>query len=65
MSKKILFSEAKLFTNWYTKKFISKKKLTKLNFLINKQIKFLLSNIKLRNKVFVHRDFHVSNINEL
>ena len=61
-SKKILFSEAKLFTNWYTKKFISKKKLTKLNFLINKQIKFLLSNIKLRNKVFVHRDYHVSNI---
>ena len=61
-SKKILFSEAKLFTNWYTKKFISKKKLTKLNFLINKQIKFLLSNIKLKDNVFVHRDFHVLNL---
>ena len=57
-----LFSEAKLFTDWYTKKFISKKKIKKVNYSIHKQIKFLLSNIKLKNKVFVHRDFHVSNL---
>ena len=60
-SKK-LSSEARLFLNWYAKKFISKNKFSKLNIKINKQIKFLLSNIKLRDKIFVHRDFHVSNL---
>ena len=29
---------------------------------INRQIKFLLSNLKLKNDTFVHRDFHVSNL---
>ena len=57
-----LYSEAKLFTDWYTKKFVSKKVLKKLNLSIHQQIKFLLSNLKLKNKVFVHRDFHVSNL---
>jgi aminoglycoside/choline kinase family phosphotransferase len=57
-----LFKEAKLFSDWYTKKYISKKKLPTLNIEINKQIKFLLSNLKLKNDIFVHRDFHVSNL---
>jgi len=57
-----LFKEAKLFTDWYTKKYISKKKLPKFNIAINKQIKFLLKNLKLQNEVLVHRDFHVSNL---
>jgi len=57
-----LFTEAKLFTDWYAKKNISGKKLSKFNFQINKQIKFLLSKLKLKNDVFVHRDFHVSNL---
>jgi len=30
--------------------------------LIDKEIKFLLSKIKLKNNNFVHRDFHVSNL---
>ena len=35
----------------------------KLNLIeINKQIKFLLSKLKLKNNTFVHRDFHVSNL---
>jgi aminoglycoside/choline kinase family phosphotransferase len=58
----ILFKEAKLFTDWYAKKYISKKKLLSFNIEINKQIKFLLSNLKLKNNTFVHRDFHVSNL---
>ena len=33
-----------------------------LNIEINKQIKFLLSNLKLKNDTLVHRDFHVSNL---
>ena len=57
-----LFKEAKLFSEWYAKKYISKKKLPKFNIEINKQIKFLLSNLKLKNETLVHRDFHVSNL---
>ncbi|MDC0436354.1 phosphotransferase [Candidatus Pelagibacter sp.] len=57
-----LFKEARLFSDWYAKKYISKKKFLTLNIEINKQIKFLLSNLRLKNDTFVHRDFHVSNL---
>jgi N-acetylmuramate 1-kinase len=57
-----LFREAKLFSDWYAKKYVPKKKLTQFNSKINKQIKFLISNLKLKNNTFVHRDFHVSNL---
>ena len=57
-----LLSEAKLFEDWYAKKYISKKKILKFHLQINKQIKFLLSSLKLKNNIFVHRDFHVSNL---
>ncbi|MDA9084840.1 phosphotransferase [Candidatus Pelagibacter sp.] len=57
-----LFKEAKLFSDWYSKKYISKKKLPVVNTEINKQIKFLLSNLKIKNETLVHRDFHVSNL---
>jgi aminoglycoside/choline kinase family phosphotransferase len=57
-----LSTEAKLFSTWYAKKYISKDKLSKFNIDINKQIKFLLSNLKLKNDTLVHRDFHVSNL---
>ena len=57
-----LFIEAKLFSDWYVKKYIPKKKLPSLNIEIYKQIKFLLSNLRLKNDTLVHRDFHVSNL---
>ena len=57
-----LFKEAKLFSDWYAKKYISKKELPIFNIELNKQIKFLLSNLKLKNDTLVHRDFHVSNL---
>ena len=57
-----LFKEAKLFTDWYAKKYISKKKIPTVNIEINKQIKFLLSNLRIKNETLVHRDFHVSNL---
>jgi len=57
-----LFKEAKLFSDWYAKKYIPKKKLSNVNIEINKWVKFLLSNLKLKNDTFVHRDFHVSNL---
>ena len=57
-----LFKEAKLFSDWYAKKYIPKKKLRSFKIKINEQIKFLLSNLKLKNDTLVHRDFHVSNL---
>ena len=57
-----LFKETKLFSEWYAKKYISKKKLLTLDIKINKQINFLLSHLKLKNDTLVHRDFHVSNL---
>ena len=60
--KKILMKEANLFCDWYVKKSylnISKEKFSKD---FKKIIKKLLSNLTLKNNVFVHRDFHVSNL---
>ena len=57
-----LFKEAKLFSDWYAKKLISKKKLPSLNIELNKQIKYLILNLKLKNDTLVHRDFHASNL---
>jgi len=57
-----LFKEATLFSDWYAKRYIPKKKLPNFIIEISKQIKFLLSNLKLKNDVLVHRDFHVSNL---
>jgi aminoglycoside/choline kinase family phosphotransferase len=57
-----LFNEAKLFSDWYAKKYVPKKKILNFNIEINKQIKLLLSKLKSKNDIFVHRDFHVSNL---
>jgi aminoglycoside/choline kinase family phosphotransferase len=57
-----LIDEARLFSNWYAKKHLSKKKISKIKTQINQQIKFLLSCLKYKNDTFVHRDFHVSNL---
>jgi len=57
-----LFDEANLFTEWYAKKFIKKNRLIKFKVEIKKQIKFLLIQLNSKEKIFVHRDFHVSNL---
>jgi len=61
-NEKILFNEARLFCEWYVPKVVSKKKVIFLNKKLKVKIKFLLSKIKLKNNIFVHRDFHVSNL---
>ena len=61
-NNKKLFDEVKLFNTWYVPKFISKNKRLKINKLIKEQVEFLLSKIKLKSDIFVHRDFHVSNL---
>ena len=59
---KDLYEEADLFNTWYAPYY--NKKLTKTNKrkMIRKIIKNLISKIKLSNNIFVHRDFHVSNM---
>jgi aminoglycoside/choline kinase family phosphotransferase len=57
-----LFAETKLFLDWYSKKYASKNKKLNFNIEIKKQIKFLLTKLKLKNNIFVHRDFHVLNL---
>jgi aminoglycoside/choline kinase family phosphotransferase len=57
-----LFDEANLFCKWYAKKFVKKNKLVKFKIDIIKQIKFLLTHLNSKEKIFVHRDFHVSNL---
>ncbi len=57
-SKKILFNEADLFCKWYVPKFTNKDLKKKIRI----EVRFLLTKIKMKNKFFVHRDFHVSNL---
>ena len=58
---KILYSEAKLFSDWYIeKKFNKNKSLFKKKF--QNEINKLLSQLNNKNVTFVHRDFHVSNL---
>ena len=61
-SKKILLDEAKLFLEWYIPKKIKKKNQNLLKKKLLLILKNLINKIKFSNKIFVHRDFHVSNL---
>ena len=60
--KKILINEANLFCDWYIKKNLPRKNHSKFSKRFKKIVRKLTSNLKLKNNVFVHRDFHVSNL---
>ena len=60
--RKILIQEANLFCDWYVKKNLPKNKSRKFAKDFRKIITRLSSKLQLRNNVFVHRDFHVSNL---
>ena len=60
--EKILIQEANLFCDWYAKMNLSKSKKVKFIKDYKKIIKKLAFSLKLKNNVFVHRDFHVSNL---
>ena len=60
--RKILIQEAYLFYDWYVKKNLPKNKSRKFAKDFKKIITRLSSKLQLRNNVFVHRDFHVSNL---
>ena len=61
-SKDKLLKEANLFIEWYLPKKVSNKMLNKYKKKFKNIFLRLLKAIKLPNCVFVHRDFHVSNI---
>tara|TARA_Y100000590_G_C15706771_1_gene1008899 strand:+ start:640 stop:1584 length:945 start_codon:yes stop_codon:yes gene_type:complete len=60
--KKILYNEAKLFSDWYVAKKLPKSKIINFNKKFKKEVKSLLSKLSFKNDTFVHRDFHVSNL---
>ncbi len=60
--KRILIKEANLFCDWYIRKKFSKSYVDQFSKEFRKIIKKLTFNLKLKNNIFVHRDFHVSNL---
>ena len=61
-NNQILIKEANLFCDWYIKKKLSKTKRKKFSKEFKKIIKTLTHKLELKNDIFVHRDFHVSNL---
>ena len=59
-----LFKESKLFLDWYIGKVIKKENQKIIKNKLENIIKILLKKIKNKNNIFVHRDFHVSNLME-
>tara|TARA_A100001234_G_scaffold23122_1_gene18161 strand:+ start:683 stop:1621 length:939 start_codon:yes stop_codon:yes gene_type:complete len=57
-----LIQEANLFCEWYVKKNLPKNKRSKFNKKFKKIMKILSSSLELKNNIFVHRDFHISNL---
>jgi len=60
--KEVLVKEANLFCEWYLKKKLLKNDRNKFTKRFKKITKSLSENLKLKNNVFVHRDFHISNL---
>ena len=61
-TSKMLFDEANLFIDWYLSKYYKGKNIKTINKKFKLIFKNLLKNISYKEKVFVHRDFHISNI---
>ena len=61
-SAKVLLREAKLFSAWYGPQKLSNLNLSKFSKQYEKILRVLIKKISLKNDVFVHRDFHVSNL---
>ena len=57
-----ILNEANLFLEWYLPKVIKKTRVNKIKKEIKNSFVNLFKKLKLKKKVFVHRDFHVSNM---
>ncbi len=60
--RKIIVKESYLFCDWYTQKILKKNDKIFFDKQFKKIIKKLSLHLQLKNDVFVHRDFHVSNL---
>ena len=61
-TKNKLLNESKLFLEWYLPRVLKKTKMRKVKNQINNIFDNLYKQLKLNKQVFVHRDFHVSNM---
>ena len=59
---KNLHKESDLFFDWYLKYFLKKTKIKKIKNILKKELNDIYKKIYFKNNVFVHRDFHASNI---
>ena len=61
-SVKNLHKESDLFFYWYLPLIMKKNKALKIKKVLKKKLQILYKKLKFKDKVFVHRDFHVSNL---
>ena len=61
-SKNKLLKESSLFLKWYLPKVIKKKIQKKIEYKLKSNFLKILEKLKYKNDIFVHRDFHVSNL---
>ena len=61
-TKKKMLDETNLFLEWYLPKVYKKKNIIKAKKEIKNNFNNLYKKLKIKKKVFVHRDFHVSNM---
>tara|TARA_B100001121_G_scaffold78148_1_gene69260 strand:- start:1275 stop:2237 length:963 start_codon:yes stop_codon:yes gene_type:complete len=59
---KNLHKESDLFFDWYLKYSSKKTKIKKIKSILKKELNYIYKKIYFTNNVFVHRDFHASNI---
>ncbi len=57
-----LTKESNLFFDWYLPLIMNKKKTLEIKKDLKKNLQNLYKKLKFKNKIFVHRDFHVSNL---
>jgi len=61
-SVKNLHKESDLFFDWYLPLIMKKNKILKIKKVLKKELQILYKKLKFKDKIFVHRDFHVSNL---
>ncbi|SVA50091.1 uncharacterized protein METZ01_LOCUS102945 [marine metagenome] len=61
-SVKNLHKESDLFFDWYLPLIMKKNKALKIKKVLKKKLQILYKKLKFKDKIFVHRDFHASNL---
>ena len=57
-----MHKESDLFFDWYLPLIMKKNKILKIKKVLKKELQILYKKLKFKDKIFVHRDFHVSNL---